>query len=130
MGGFLAQCHNAVAWPTCFTEQTTTHTSARAGEVWQATTQKKKSFVRSIHNLESSYFRTKFEPTLDRFKGCNSGIGIISDTDAQPLVFNSHLGRFAIATVAKVDNLEELTQEMMAQKHALRRTLLWQHQPN
>lgn len=74
-----------------------------------------KSFVRSIHNLESSYFRTKFEPTLDRFKGCNSGIGIISDTDAQPLVFNSHLGRFAIATVAKVDNLEELTQEMMAQ---------------
>ena len=74
-----------------------------------------KSFVRSIHNLESSYFRTKFEPTLDRFKDCNSGIGIISDTDAQPLVFNSHLGRFAIATVAKVDNLEELTQEMMAQ---------------
>lgn len=49
-----------------------------------------KSFVRSIHNLESSYFRTKFEPTLDRFKDCNSGIGIISDTDAQPLVFNSH----------------------------------------
>ena len=35
-------------------------------------------FTRSIHNLESTYFRTKFEDELDKFKG-NSGIGIISD---------------------------------------------------
>lgn len=40
-------------------------------------------FTRSIHNLESTYFRTKFEDELDKFKG-NSGIGIISDTDPQP----------------------------------------------
>ncbi len=72
-------------------------------------------FVRSIHNLESSYFRTKFEPGLDRFRGCASGIGIISDTDAQPLVINSHLGRFAIVTVARLVNLEELTQQLLAQ---------------
>lgn len=62
---------------------------------------KGKGFTRSIHNLESSYFRTKFEPTLDRFEGSTAGIGVISDTDAQPLVINSHLGRFAICTVAK-----------------------------
>ena len=43
---------------------------------------KEKGFVRSIHNLESSYFRTKFEPTLDRFEGSTAGIGVISDTDA------------------------------------------------
>ncbi len=72
-------------------------------------------FVRSIHNLESSYFRTKFEPGLDRFRGCNSGIGIISDTDAQPLVINSHLGRFAIVTVARVTNIEELTHQLLEQ---------------
>ena len=54
-------------------------------------------FKRSIHNLESTYFRTKFEDELDKFKG-NSGIGIISDTDPQPLILNSHLGRFAIVT--------------------------------
>lgn len=60
-----------------------------------------RAFTRSIHNLESSYFRTKFEPTLSRFAGATSGIGVISDTDAQPLVLNSHLGRFAIVTVAK-----------------------------
>lgn len=73
------------------------------------------SFVRSIHNLESSYFRTKFEPVLDRFKGCTAGVGIISDTDAQPLVINSHLGKFAIVTVAKLANLEELTQQLLGQ---------------
>lgn len=71
-------------------------------------------FVRSIHNLENSYFRTKFEPVLDRFDGCTSGIGVISDTDAQPLVINSHLGRFAIVTVAKIDNIDELTDSLLA----------------
>ncbi len=73
-----------------------------------------KLFARSIHNLESSYFRTKFEEGLDKFKG-NSGIGIISDTDPQPIIINSHLGRFAIVTVAKVANMDELEQELLEQ---------------
>lgn len=71
-------------------------------------------FARSIHNLENSYFRTKFQDDLDKFKG-NAGIGIISDTDAQPIVINSHLGRFAIVTVAKIANLDELEKEMLAE---------------
>ena len=71
-----------------------------------------KRFARSIHNLESSYFRTKFEQDLGKFEG-NSGIGIISDTDAQPIIINSHLGRFAIVTVAKINNIEELEKELL-----------------
>lgn len=71
-----------------------------------------KRFARSIHNLESSYFRTKFEQDLGKFEG-NSGIGIISDTDAQPIIINSHLGRFAIVTVAKINNIDELEQELL-----------------
>ena len=74
-----------------------------------------RSFTRSIHNLESSYFRTKFEPLLGRFAGSSSGIGIISDTDAQPLVINSHLGRFAIVTVAKINNIDALAQQLLDQ---------------
>ena len=74
----------------------------------------KRQFTRSIHNLESTYFRTKFEDELDKFTGC-SGIGIISDTDAQPIIINSHLGRFAIVTVAKVLNIDELEAELLAQ---------------
>ncbi len=87
------------------------HLGTRRGGM--ATFCREKGFVRSIHNLESSYFRTKFEPTLDKFEGATSGIGIISDTDAQPLIMNSHLGRFAICTVAKVANKDELTQQML-----------------
>lgn len=74
-----------------------------------------KTFVRSIHNLESSYFRTKFETSLPKFAGATSGVGIISDTDAQPLVINSHLGRFAIVTVAKINNIDELAQKLLEQ---------------
>ena len=71
------------------------------------------AFTRSIHNLENSYFRTKFEPTLGKFQGCRAGIGVISDTDAQPLIINSHLGRFAIVTVAKIQNLDELATQLL-----------------
>lgn len=72
-----------------------------------------KMFARSIHNLESAYFRSKFEDELDKFNG-NSGIGVISDTDPQPIILNSHLGRFAIVTVAKIANMEELEAELLS----------------
>ena len=45
----------------------------------------------------------------------NVGIGIISDTDPQPIIINSHLGRFAIVTVAKIVNLEEIEAELLSQ---------------
>ena len=70
------------------------------------------SFHRSIHNIDNTYFRTKFGDEVDKFVG-NSGIGVISDTDSQPLVVNSHLGRFAIVTVARVNNLAELEKECL-----------------
>lgn len=71
-------------------------------------------FRRSIHSLESTYFRSKFEDELNKFDG-NSGIGVISDTDAQPLLMNSHLGRFALVTVAKINNKEEIAQKLLAE---------------
>lgn len=77
-----------------------------------ATYDEEEGFMRSIHNLENSYFRTKFEASLPKFLG-NAGIGIISDTDAQPIVINSHLGKFAIVTVAKINNIEELEKELL-----------------
>lgn len=69
-------------------------------------------FRRSIHNLENSYFRTRFEKELEKFEG-NSGIGIISDTDPQPIFISSHLGKYSIVTVAKVNNLDELEKELL-----------------
>ncbi len=69
-------------------------------------------FKRSIHNLQNTYFRTRFEEDLPKFFG-EKGIGVISDTDAQPLLMNSHLGRFAIVTVGKINNLEEIADELL-----------------
>ena len=107
MGGFFG----TVSKTTCVTDlfygtDYNSHLGTRRGGLatYDAV---KHQFTRSIHNLESTYFRTKFEDELDKFTG-NSGIGIISDTDAQPIIINSHLGRFAIVTVAKSQNIEDI----------------------
>jgi amidophosphoribosyltransferase len=72
-------------------------------------------FTRSIHNIENDYFRSKFESDLLKFSG-NSGIGVISDYDPQPLIIGSHLGTFAIVTVGKIANIEELEQRALSKK--------------
>ena len=112
MGGFFGtisrqKCVNDLFYGTDYNS----HTGTKKGGL--ATYDPEIGFMRSIHNLQNSYFRSKFEDELDKFKG-NSGIGVISDTDAQPLVINSHLGRFAIVTVAKVQNLYELEADMLS----------------
>lgn len=68
-----------------------------------------RGFVRSIHNIENSPFRTKFDTDLDQFVG-NIGVGCISDSEAQPLLVNSHLGSFAITTIGRINNIDELRQ--------------------
>lgn len=67
-------------------------------------------FQRSIHNIENSPFRTKFDHDVEEFQG-NCGVGCISDNEAQPLLVNSHLGSFAITTVGRINNMEELKEE-------------------
>lgn len=64
-------------------------------------------FQRSIHNIENSPFRTKFERDVEELKG-NSGVGSISDNEPQPLLIQSHLGSYAIVTVGKINNEQEL----------------------
>ena len=64
-------------------------------------------FHRSIHNIENSPFRTKFDGDLDELEG-KMGIGCISDMDPQPLLIRSHHGSYALTTVGKINNVEEL----------------------
>ena len=73
-------------------------------------------FVRSIHSIESAYFRNKFEPELERFRDSYLGIGVISDMESQPITVTSHLGRFSVVTVGRIDNIEEITQELLEEK--------------
>ena len=114
MGGFFG----TVAREACITDlfygtDYNSHLGTKRGGL-ATYDEEKHCFSRAIHNLESSYFRTKFEGELDNFTG-KSGIGIISDTDPQPIVLNSHLGRFALVTVAKIVNMEEIERELLAQ---------------
>ena len=80
MGGFFGTISkSACSTDLFYGTDYNSHLGTRRGGM--ATYDKEAGFTRSIHNLESSYFRTKFEPALDKFVG-NAGIGIISDTDA------------------------------------------------
>jgi amidophosphoribosyltransferase len=72
-------------------------------------------FQRAIHSLEDGYFRNKFEKDINDFQG-NSGIGIISDYEAQPIEVSSHLGRFALAHIGKIINAEDLEQEFLSRR--------------
>lgn len=69
----------------------------------------------NIHTLENSYFRTKFAADVPEMTG-NVGVGVISDTESQPMMINSHLGRFAVATVSRINNVDEI-EKYCLEKH-------------
>ena len=114
MGGFFGtistkDCVNDLFYGTDYNSHLGTR---RAGLV---TFDSERGFSRSIHSLERDYFRSKFEDELGDFKG-HQGLGVISDTDPQPIIINSHLGRYAVVTVAKINNLREIADELLAQR--------------
>ena len=74
-------------------------------------------FDRSIHNIENAPFRTKFDKDIQKMKG-NLGIGCISDYEPQPLLVRSHHGTYAITTVSKINNEEELTKKLFENGHS------------
>ncbi len=114
MGGFFGtistkDCVNDLFYGTDYNSHLGTK---RAGMV---TFDAEKGFNRSIHSLERDYFRSRFEDELDSFHG-HQGLGVISDTDPQPIIVNSHLGRYAVVTVAKINNLREIADELLSQR--------------
>lgn len=70
-------------------------------------------FIRSIHSLENGYFRNKFEGDLPKFSGSKIGIGIISDSQSQPITVTTKIGRFSVAVIGRIDNREELIKELL-----------------
>ncbi|MFC1830101.1 amidophosphoribosyltransferase [Thermodesulfobacteriota bacterium] len=113
MGGFFGtvskeNCVNDLFYGTDYHS----HLGTRRGGL---ATVGSEGFSRAIHNIESNYFRSKFESDLPDLRG-NTGIGVISDTDAQPLIIGSHLGRFGIVTVGKINNIDELAKNAYQKK--------------
>ena len=74
-------------------------------------------FNRAIHNIENAPFRTKFDKDMQEMKGC-LGIGCISDYEPQPLLVRSHHGTYALTTVSKINNIEELSEKLFENGHS------------
>lgn len=76
-----------------------------------------KGFDRSIHNIENSPFRTKFDKDMQEMKGWY-GIGCISDFEPQPLIVRSHHGTYALTTISKINNMDELAKLLFDNGHS------------
>ena len=74
-------------------------------------------YERAIHNIENAPFRTKFDKDVNEMNG-HLGIGCISDYEPQPLMVRSHHGTYAITTVGKINNTDELINELFSQGHS------------
>ncbi|MBR5188257.1 MAG: amidophosphoribosyltransferase [Clostridia bacterium] len=73
---------------------------------------KENGFEKAIHNIENAPFRSKFKQEANEMFG-EYGIGCISDYEAQPILIRSHHGTFSITTVGKINNTEEIVQEIL-----------------
>ena len=74
-------------------------------------------FNRAIHNIENAPFRTKFDKDVQEMSG-HMGIGCISDYEPQPLIVRSHHGTYALTTVSKINNTDELTKMLFKNGHS------------
>jgi len=72
----------------------------------------KDGFKRNIHDISNTPFRTKFEEDLPKYQS-GMGLGVISDFEDQPLLISSHHGTYAIVTVGRLDNLQELARSAL-----------------
>ena len=112
MGGFFgAVTHKNCKYDVFFGTDYHSHLGTKRGGL--AFYDKAKGFDRQIHSISNTPFRTKFEGDLSKMDG-TSGIGVISDTDPQPLLVRSHLGMFAIANVGIINNAEDIIAKTFA----------------
>ncbi|MHC4471427.1 MAG: amidophosphoribosyltransferase, partial [Planctomycetota bacterium] len=71
--------------------------------------------LRFIHDISNTPFRSKFEGDLAKMQG-RLGVGVISDTDDQPLIIRSHLGIYAIVTVGRINNTGALAERAFGER--------------
>ena len=106
MGGFFgvaskSDCVSDIYFGTDYHS----HLGTRRGGI--AITNPAGKIDRRIHDISNAQFRSKFDSEIGSFTG-NTGMGVISDTEDQPLIISSQLGTFAIITVGKINNVDEI----------------------
>lgn len=112
MGGFFgAASHNDCISDVFFGTDYHSHLGTRRGGMTAYSPER--GFQRSIHSIENSPFRTKFEQDVEGMEG-KLCIGCISDSDPQPILLRSKMGLYAVCTVGIINNYKELTDELIA----------------
>ena len=112
MGGFFGACRKSDAISDVFFG-TDYHSHLGTRRAGMAAYDRNMGLQRSIHNIENSPFRTKFEHVFEEMEG-HSAIGCISDYAPQPLLIRSRLGKYAICIVGVVNNTDELVEKYVA----------------
>ncbi len=116
MGGFFgAALHEDCVFDLFYGTDYHSHLGTRRAGL--SVYSREKGFDRAIHNIESAYFRPKFEKDIQDMEGF-MGIGSISDYEPQPLLVRSHHGTYSIVTVGKINNKEELEKKVFQNNRA------------
>ncbi len=116
MGGFFSVASkNDCVFDLFFGTDYHSHLGTRRAGI--AVFSPEKGYDRAIHNIENAPFRTKFDKDINSMKG-NLGIGCISDYEPQPLMVRSHHGTYAITTVGRINNTDQLIKELFAKGHS------------
>ncbi len=111
MGGFFgAASRNDCISDVFFGTDYHSHLGTRRGGMTAYSD--KLGFQRSIHRIENSPFRTKFEADIEDMSG-NLCIGCISDSDPQPILVRSKLGLYAVCNIGIINNAEQLQNEIL-----------------
>ena len=111
MGGFFgAISHNDTVHDVFFGTDYHSHLGTRRGGM--VAYDSEKGFQRSIHSIENSPFRTKFEDDVATMEG-KVCIGCISDTDPQPILLRSKNGVFAVCSIGIINNDEKIREEIL-----------------
>ena len=112
MGGFFgAVKRNGAVFDTFIGTDYHSHLGTKRGGI--AAYDKEIGLQREIHNIENAPFRTKFEKVLKEMTG-NAAIGCISDTDPQPLLMVSRIGKYAICTIGIINNTEAIMKNVLS----------------
>ena len=112
MGGFFgAVCERDAISDVFFGTDYHSHLGTRRGGI--AAYDDKIGLQRSIHNIENSPFRTKFEHVFEEMQG-RAAIGCISDYDPQPLLIRSNLGTYAVCMIGVINNSEALIKQYLS----------------
>lgn len=116
MGGFFGAAteHSCIS-DVFFGTDYHSHLGTRRGGMTAYSAEK--GFQRSIHSIENSPFRTKFENDVENMEG-NLCIGTISDTDPQPILLKSRMGTYAVCNIGIINNDEELCNELLSNSSA------------